>query len=65
MAFLSISDYVEFPNEEIDLVTINDLVGKMENIRGQAYSKIHKEEIFASSIVTSKSDGKVTKPHRK
>ena len=51
MVFLSIIDYVESSNEEIDLVTmydLSDLVGKMEEIcSDQAYSKIH-EEIVGS-----------------
>ena len=48
MVFLSIIDYVESSNEETDLVTMNDLVGKMEEIcSDQAYSKIH-EEIVGS-----------------
>ena len=48
MVFLIIIDYVESSNEEIDLVTMNDLVGKMEEIcSDQAYSKIH-EEIVGS-----------------
>ena len=51
MVFLSIIDYVESSNEEIDLVTmndLNDLVGKMEEICSDlAYSKIH-EEIVGS-----------------
>ena len=48
MVFLSIIDYVESSNEEIDLVTMNDLVGKMEEVcSDQAYSKIH-EEIVGS-----------------
>ena len=51
MIFLSIIDYVESSNEEIDLVTmndLNDLVGKMEEVcSDQAYSKIH-EEIVGS-----------------
>ena len=45
MVFLSIIDYVESSNEEIDLVTmndLNDLVGKMDD---QAYSKIHEESV--------------------
>ena len=51
MVFLSIIAYVESSNEEIDLVTmndLNDLVGKVEEIcSDQAYSKIH-EEIVGS-----------------
>ena len=44
MVFLSIIDYVESSNEEIDLVTMNDLVGKMEEVcSDQAYSKYTKK----------------------
>ena len=47
MVFLSIIDYVVSSNEEIDLVTmndLNDLVGKMEEIcSDQAYSKYTKK----------------------
>ena len=51
MVFISIIDYVESSNEEIDLITmndLNDLVGKMDKVCSDpAYSKIH-EEIVGS-----------------
>ena len=63
-AFFRIIDYIESSNEEI--ITINDLVIKMEEICGdQAYSHKYMKkkltEFFGSSIVISQSDGKSDK----
>ena len=65
-AFLSIIDFVESSNEEA-VLTINDLVCKMEDLCGdQAYSNKYMKkkqltEFFGSSIVISQSDGKSDK----